>query len=955
MPEQRPVTACIEQELTTELRRRGIVFWLDKDAHYTAYVDELAGRHTTGDFPYPVVPFRGSFLETMLTLEGHENDLDPTPLLIHMPGFTEDMMRGTPLLELYKAGYRHRRALDTAIREAATGQVPPNEIDEFLTAKDYTLAKADAWLARRVVTGRTDLSELLDTLGIEFVVQDFLIKNTALGGRFDKNRLEDLEVLRAFLERQFGMTRAWMEFVQGGDAQARPYNVLMDALASWVLCVEYADDLRREPHLEALRPLRALHKSLIAVCRAQAQSLREHYPKEYEAIADRVQDYLVNELPQVRPEDLGRVDTFRSEEARILEAAVTALQQGQWQKARDWAEERTSVLSFWLSRDRERMRAWTLVADGALLGCLIDEHQQPFAGIASFASALTEYKDHAYKVDQAQRRFEARRLNLLGPQLPHFAQLKAAVGELRRRYREWADKLAADFTALCRTKGMLPEPELQQRQVYEQVVLPLTKGTERTAVFLVDALRYEMATELVEELATKGTAVTLNARYAELPTITAVGMNALAPLAREGRLTLAGSSGFEGFSAGEFAVRTPENRAKAMGQRSSGALALTLTEVCELDADTLKRKVAQKKLIVVHDRELDDAGEAGVGLATFEQTLGRLKAAWHHLNAAGVKQLVITADHGFLLTDETTKGRPFGKKTDPHPRYVLAQERRAEAGLVTVSLAELGYEGREGYLLFPEDTTVFDTGPRTEGFVHGGNSPTERIIPVLTVTSKFRPNVDLSMYRVLAEREATVLGCHRIRVRLVLDREQSSALPFARSAPVGLALQVSGRGDEVRALVKDVTAPGTLKGGRLQLPVDAEWVEVFFNLEGPEDERARVEVFHPDGIEQITACVVEGWFDVEGKERRPTIEPPAPQEWIDSLPDDGTRRVFAHLYEHGSITEDEATGMLGGGRQFRRFSNKFEDYLRLTPLKVQIENVAGVKRYVRKATTDGTR
>jgi hypothetical protein len=47
--------------------------------------------------------------------------------------------------------------------------------------------------------------------------------------------------------------------------------------------------------------------------------------------------------------------------------------------------------------------------------------------------------------------------------------------------------------------------------------------------------------------------------------------------------------------------------------------------------------------------------------------------------------------------------------------------------------------------------------------------------------------------------------------------------------------------------------------------------------------------------------------------------------------------------------------MLGGARQLRRFSLRFEELVPLTPLKVQIENAAGVKRYVRKGRTDGTR
>src|SRR5436190_346979 len=138
-----------------------------------------------------------------------------------------------------------------------------------------------------------------------------------------------------------------------------------------------------------------------------------------------------------------------------------------------------------------------------------------------------------------------------------------------------------------------------------------------------------MAVDVAEELQGAGTQVDLRARLAELPTITSVGMNALAPVAMNGRLALAGKAGFVG------------------------------------------------------------------------------------LQAAGVKQFVFTADHGFLLQDATTSLHPyaFGKKTDPCRRHVLDEISRPEAGLVTASLAALGYvsaggEPAPGYLVFCEDTAV---------------------------------------------------------------------------------------------------------------------------------------------------------------------------------------------------------------------------------------------------------
>lgn len=924
--------------------------WLDRDGHYTDFVGELAERHTSGDFPHPVVPFRGSFLEMMLALEGHAAGLDPAPLLIHMPGFTEDDMRRTPLLELYRAGTRYRRSLETLIRETASGRVEPEKLERFLASDAMTLAKADAWLARETSGGHDGLAGLLEDTSLEVVVAELLVRSTFLESHLNPASLDDLGTLRAYLGRKLGMTEAWVRFICKDDPHTGPLDGLKEALASWVLCVEYVHDLRRGPALEALKPLKSLRGGLVEICREQAELLRTQAPDRYEALADQVETHLHDELPNILPEDLGRIDTFRTEEARILDAAVQALGDGRWDAARAWAADRSARGSFWLQRDARRNIEWSLVADAATLGCGLAEQARPLQGWRSLDEAMAAYAEAGAVVDRAHRHFEQRRARLLQPQLPHFRGLKLAVAGLRARYREWADMTARDFSQLCRAQGALPAEGVQQRAVFGQVIAPLVAGAERVAVLLVDGLRYEMAQELAEALQAEGATVELSPRLAELPTITAVGMNVLAPVATGGRLTMAGARGFAGFRAGEYAVDDPGSRARSMGMRATGepALTLDLAEVCELDLDTLKRKVAQKKLVLVHSREIDQAGEAGVGLAAFEDLLGQVTAGWLRLKAANVARFVVTSDHGFLLLDETVAVRPYGKRSDPCPRYVLADERREEPATLTVSLAELGYQGRDGFLLFPEDTAVFDTGGARPGFVHGGNSPQERVIPVLTVSGA-ATRADLSAYLVEAERGPDVLGMRRLRLRLVHDAEQSAGLPFERSAPVDLVIRAVDRPD-VRGVVADVNGPGVRKGGRLHVPVEDGWTEVVFTLTGPHEEQVRIEVAHPDDVERVTPALVEGWFVVEGAGGGGVAPPETGDDerpgWLDELPDDGTRRVFAHLARHRVVTEAEAVEMLGSARAFRRFSLHFEDLCGHTPLRVRIEVTPQGKRYV---------
>lgn len=959
-----PLSTALEAELTNEVRRNGVVVWLDKDGTYTPFVDALAERARQGEFPFPVLAFRGSFLQTMLALDALERDgklgsaLDKPRLLVHMPGFNEENIRTTPVLELYRPGTRYRKALDTLVREVARGRVPPDAIDDFLAAGAPSLADAEAWLGARTATVEEGLAGDLERVGLVGVLDGLVDRAGFLATRPAWTDAE-IDMLCAFVLRHTGVDAAWIHFANPGPSAPRVERV-RGPFVAWLLAVEYVHDLRRAPNLAELQPLAKLSAPLVTTCVDLVKRLRAKHPDEYVLRANETEERLRAEIDSIRPEDLGRVDTFAQEEERVLVGALAALREGRWSQAADWAAARDGDASFWLQRDQTRRWCWTLVADAAALGQALHEHARPLQDARTLAVATERYAATAFQVDRAHRRFEQRRLTHLDERIPHNADLHEIVAQLREAYRAWADALATDFAQACRESGFLPEPELQQRTLFDQVVAPLLATNERTAYFLLDAFRFELAADVVDELRAEGAFVDLKPRLAELPTITSVGMNALAPVAQQGRLSVAGR--LQGFRAGEFTVRQPADRVRAITARAAGRTtkSLDLAQVAEAEASALKKKLDGTRLVVVHGKEIDDAGEANLGLATFELTLRQIRTAWHHLRTAGFTQFVLTADHGFLLLDAPTRREvAFGTKRDPDRRFVLDEHARSEAGLSPVSLASLGYDGLAGYLLLREDTAVFATGQGAASFVHGGNSPQERVIPVVTITQRGGASVGLTNYAVTAEALDDVLGLRRLKVRVAVD---AGSLGFVAARAVDLALRVPDRPD-LALSVRGVSGAGSERNGRLRVPVGGEWTEVFFALTGPKDERARVEVFHPDGVERVTACRPEQWFAVEGTTRAVAPAPPsdrtppppvAADDWAAGL-EEGPKRIFRHIEKHGAITEVEITRILAtvegspkaGARAFRRFSLEFDGYLKRLPFEVFVETAADGKRYTR--------
>lgn len=933
----------LEREITQAIRAQGIVVWVDPPGHGRGFVEGLRARFQERAFPYPTVAFDGSFLATLYALEPHLS-AEVVYLLVYVPGLTEATVDRTPLLEVKKAGQPLPRPPRQIFEEVAGALVPAEDLRRFLSGWDGDLEVADRWLTARA-TDDPRVVRLLDRESPADVVQDLI-----LDGRLLNTYGLQPGDLQHWLQHTFGFTLA--------DSD----DELRERLFAHLLCVEYVADLAPTAPSERMADFRGVPEAAVSACRHATARLRAQRPDEYEQLALDLEAQFGEERAWAQDKELGRVDTFRFEDQVLAEQALLALERRDHERAARIAVQRLGEAgaggSFWVGRDPQRRWLWEWIREAASLWGLATPPAAPLSW-RTHREAVDAYTATLARVDRSHRRFEQQDARLRGlHSLAEFPRTRGVVRGLRDRVRRYVDATVGAWSALCDAAGPLPPADLQLRRLFEEDVAPRTSGSDTLALFMVDALRYELALELREVFdGLADASCTLKPRLAELPTETFVGMNAIPPVARDGRLTPAWTAGgMTGFRTGEFAVTTPDDRRKAISQRvgMTPVPGLKLDQVIGATPEMLRDEIKGAKVVVVHSREIDSAGHAGVGISHFDLLVGQLVAAFHRLNAAGVRTFVFTADHGFLLGDETAVRDATAAESPQLPaRYLFARHADLRPSWSCFSLASLAYDSdpsRPEWLLFARDSRIFSKEIPT--FIHGGNSLQERLVPVLTVIRTPPAQAEQPRQRRL-EVEVRPAGFGAVEIELqVLDVSEQHALAFMVQE-VDLALRVADRSD-VSVVLGEVHNAARLAGGALRVRVGDAPARAVFRLEGRAEGVARVELH---GVsERIPPYVLAQPIPVIAVAGPGPAVPPDRTDWLDGLPTELApfRAVFRHLEAHATLGEDQLVSLLGGPpvgvRQARVLSRLLADarWRAHLPFDVQIHDTGGRKQYIRE-------
>ncbi len=422
-------------------------------------------------------------------------------------------------------------------------------------------------------------------------------------------------------------------------------------------------------------------------------------------------------------QDLGIRDTFPFEERSFFAQSIAALQNDDIEHAKAVIQRHAN--SVWVGKGESQAK-WILVqaALDLIQACQDTEHLLP--DISRNQEDLIDfYIRKLREVDRRHRELEQAR----GEYLDFRGELAEVTHIAHRAYRRLMNDVQEIFLRQVQEVGWPPSSGIANSDAFDKFIAPmLQESRHRVALFLIDAMRFELGIELQKELSDDVQAQTLPA-FAQIPTTTQIGMASLLPGAGR-ELVLLKDDGQVVPNLAAQAIANVSQRLEYVraryGQRFAEA---KLKDFLQGDV-----KIADSvDLLVIRSNEMDRDFEMNPDIAPglITNTFNQIRGAIHRLRGLGFQDAFIFTDHGFFMNTGMEAGdvcaKPPGNWISLHDRILLGDGSEDGANLV-MAAETLGIRGDFNQVAVPRAMVAYSAGHK---YFHGGISLQEAIVPII--------------------------------------------------------------------------------------------------------------------------------------------------------------------------------------------------------------------------------
>ena len=736
----------VRSMIARQVKNRGIVVWYDPEKAYTGLVQELDIAETT------VLQYADSFFRLRHELEPHLEFVTPEGKARDGCGVPPNVVVYVPM-ERGETSFALIEAETAGVVVEPGAEAPERNSRLRVQTESFFLEIAPekaAHLARQVEEGvltLEDLDRISEEVGsiasgaLKLVFGaaspiESLIEFASGSAKDDKiSEKKALGELRSLVKSELGL-----DF---GDTTSP--EEARQALRRIILLGEFTSAIAETGRPSALStvtlPEKPMHlDALRHLCETWRN--RVDFRDGYIQAAGELEQAAGIAQMKLNVDEVGAVETFPCIDSLLIGSAQTALLQGRLEAAMRLAESRKK--SFWSREQPELFLKWSaLELAGRFMteaAKIRDQIKKLDASAGEMVRAYALFSEPWMMADRFHRHWESRLLNL-DPDETEEDDFEKLTAKVRREYTELADEMNRAFMERFQKAGFEMEGILPQARIFCDRVAPALAKKKKTVFFLVDALRYEMASELLDGM-DKDFDVTLEPAITNLPSITSVGMAALLPGAEMGFELASTKSGMTVVLEGRPLKDRKSRLAHVEEKISGGFMALRLTDVLRIGAKR-KKELKAADLIVVTSQEIDRLGEDGEDYAEtrrfMDDMLEQLRRSIRILAKLGVEHFIITADHGYLFADQIDPGMlmdsPGGATVELHPRVWIGKGGTDADGYVRVAASELEFGG-DLEMAFPRGLSCFRVKGGVGGYFHGGISLQEMVIPVAVLQSK---------------------------------------------------------------------------------------------------------------------------------------------------------------------------------------------------------------------------
>jgi uncharacterized protein (TIGR02687 family) len=382
--------------------------------------------------------------------------------------------------------------------------------------------------------------------------------------------------------------------------------------------------------------------------------------------------------------------------------------------------------------------------------------------MTSAQDGFRRYSESWFRIDQLYRQFifhmQKSAYTSLLKELFTSIENRYTTNYLLRLNDLWQDQIN-------KLSGWSIEGVDRQSEFYNDRVAFFRRKDQKAVVIISDALRFEAAEECLTRIRSLDRFdAELQPMLSALPSYTQLGMAALLP-----HKTLAFSDDGNGLieSDGQ-STQGLVNREKVLARGRDGdrVKALKFDDIMAMRADEGKELFRDHDVVYVYHNRIDAAGDK---LATEDQlpeavegALDDLVKLVRKLTSANFKNILITADHGFIYQHRALEDSDFsvaevtGETVEVrNRRFVLGSGLQETSGLRKYTSADLGLGGdREA--LIPNSINRLRVKGAGSKFVHGGASLQEVVVPVLKVGKRRSTDVSQVEVQIIASGKSVI-------------------------------------------------------------------------------------------------------------------------------------------------------------------------------------------------------